>query len=167
MEIWKEISENPMFEVSNLGNIRNGRTKILLKKIISDEFEEVYLPKVNEFYVHRIVAKEFIDNDEGYNIVLHKNGDKTDNRAENLEWSNTSKCMNKYIEEHGHWKKYVCFVCVDNVKLETETIKEMDSILRTVFNIKRFKYWAKKDIPKKYKDRIKFIKIKKEIFTND
>ena len=150
-----------------MGNIRNKRTKILLKKIVSDEFEEVYLPKVNEFYVHRIVAKEFVENEHNYNIVLHKNGNKTDNRAENLEWSNTSKCMNRYIEEHGHWKKYVCFVCVDNVKLETETIKEMDSILRTVFNIKRFKYWAKKDIPKKYRDRIKFIKIKKEIFTDN
>lgn len=42
--------------------------------------------KRKDMYIHRLVAELFIDNQNGYNIVNHKNCNRQDNRVENLEW---------------------------------------------------------------------------------
>jgi len=45
-----------------------------------------WLEKTKQFAIHRLLAQHFIPNPNNYPYVNHKNGIKTDNRLENLEW---------------------------------------------------------------------------------
>lgn len=94
-EIWKDIPEYSGYQISSLGNVRSnkyGDWRWLKPALDGAGYSIVYLrkdKKSTRFHVHRLVAQVFV-NGNGSD-VNHKNGTKTDNRADNLEWCSRSE----------------------------------------------------------------------------
>ena len=90
-ELWKDINNyEGFYQVSNLGRVRNKSLKILKDRIDKDGYIKAMLYRPGQkpvnFFVHRIVATNFIENNNELPQVNHINSNKKDNRAENLEW---------------------------------------------------------------------------------
>jgi hypothetical protein len=90
MTEWRLIEQNPKYEVSADGHVRNRKTGRILKSTYG-RYPMVCLGYETRVLVHRLVAKAFCERQEGANQVNHKNGDRRDNRAANLEWVTASQ----------------------------------------------------------------------------
>lgn len=94
-EIWKDISGyEGYYQISNFGNVKNTKTqKILLGDTNNIGYRRVtlYSPVRKRFFIHRLVALHFCEGASEDLVVNHIDGDKTNNKAENLEWVTRSQ----------------------------------------------------------------------------
>lgn len=80
------------------GKIRKLKASINKKGYISYKLTKNSIGK--SFTGHRLVATAFIENPNKLEQVNHKNGIKTDNRVENLEWCNAKQNKTHAIENN-------------------------------------------------------------------
>lgn len=107
-EIWRDIpGHDGRYRVSSIGNVMSvghiivdsaGRTRVFHDKILSPcygknprhAYANVCLSRPDgtqqRVRVHRLVAEAFIPNPDNLPQVNHKDGNKANNKIENLEW---------------------------------------------------------------------------------
>lgn len=98
--IWKQIEKKDMkVSVSNTGLIKSG-------PLTTDGHLKKEYRRFGGYSVHRLVAEAFLglppDNEKI--VVNHKNGNKEDNRVENLEWISHAE-NNQHASDNGLRKK--------------------------------------------------------------
>lgn len=161
-EIWKPlIGYEDDYEVSDMGRVRSitkvfecfskrgnhkhYRTKygrILKPSIQNSGYEVVWLSKngkVKAMTVHRLIAQTFLTNKFNYYCVNHKNGNKCDNRLENLEWctsgENLKHAYDKLNRVHRKGTKIICIELnksFENIKSASE---ELDINKNAISNV--------------------------------
>lgn len=171
MEIWKTIEKYPDYAISNKGRLK--RIKISSKfcpaakigrilklnsgkhwKYICYPFWNKKTKKSELKHIHKLVLETFIGYKSGF-IGNHKNGNKIDNRLENLEWVTRSEDT-KHAHRIGLIKhkiggtncklkiKDICLIkrllCKRSIKIDY--IAKMFQVnQQTIYNIRNHKSW--------------------------
>lgn len=96
-EVWKAVVDsNGKYEVSSLGQVRNTKTGRILHQFVGkDGYYRTQLGGTigKSVTVHRLVCKAFVPKINGKDFVNHKDGNKQNNRVDNLEWCTRSENM--------------------------------------------------------------------------
>lgn len=85
----KPVEGFPRYIIDNAGNIYMKNGKKMRPHTGKGGYSQIILTNDHEkktFLVHRLVALHFLEKADPSSEVNHKNGNKLDNRAENLEW---------------------------------------------------------------------------------
>lgn len=105
-EKWKTVNEHPNYEVSDLGRVRNKKTRHVLSPAPhSHGYRTIQLGRGNRYYVHHLVLEAFVCQRTKSQEVNHRNGVKSDNRLVNLEYltasDNQLHAVKTGLKKHG------------------------------------------------------------------
>lgn len=108
--VWKQHPIYKNYVVSDCGKVRH----IKSDQPRSIRYDRYGYGRVNIFYnektitrpVHRLIAEAWVENPDKLETVNHKDGDKTNNAVENLEWmsftDNTKHAFKKGMVKTCH-----------------------------------------------------------------
>ena len=123
-EKWQDVlGFEELYQVSSFGNVRTikkGEAEMSQQEN-RNGYMTVHLRDKGverRAMVHRLVAEAFIPNPNGFRDVNHKNGDKSDNRVENLEWTSHADNMTHSFRELGKNVRHIVQLDLDNNFIE-------------------------------------------------
>lgn len=129
---WKDIKGyEGLYQVSDEGEVKALRTGniLSLNRLTHCGYRKASLSrngKAKEHRIHRLVAEHFIPNPDGKETVNHKDGNKLNNRADNLEWASRSEQV--FHSYELNLKARMGGVDNPNAKLNDEQVREIRSI---------------------------------------
>ena len=140
-EIWKEINienEDTLgYYVSNLGRFKN-KKGIIMKDYKPHHSGYIYLRvNIKKYALHRLTALTFTENPENKPFVNHLDGNKLNNKVDNLEWVT---CSENNIHAHksgltkGHKRKIIQYDLGMNEIQKFDTIKESSDKLNICYS---------------------------------
>lgn len=88
--MWKSFDDK--YECSDDGHIRNRKTKKILREYSNrpDGYLRTQFGGKTRT-VHRVIAETFLEKEKEKNFINHKDGNKTNNNIDNLEWCTRSE----------------------------------------------------------------------------
>lgn len=136
--MWKDIPNFEKYAINTMGQIKNNESGFILKPQVNKQngYYQIQLRNMDSrkgFYIHRLVAELFIPNPENLPTVNHKDGNKSNNTVNNLEWCTYSdnlthsyRDLERVPNKIGAKKRKVC--CKN---IQTQQITIYDSIAET------------------------------------
>lgn len=108
-EIWKDIKNfEGKYQISNLGRVKSlnyagtGKAHILKNRYDGHGYPQISLGRNKQMRVHRLVAEAFIYNPQNKPYVNHIDGNKTNNKVENLEWCTPAENTQHLVNVLGY-----------------------------------------------------------------
>lgn len=107
--VWKDVLQyDGVYQISNDGHVRSfaqNKDKPHMLHEIEDRDGYLFVRlrknnKVKQFRVHRLVAETFIPNLEHKPTVNHVDGNKKNNKIDNLEWATYSE-QQKHVQANN------------------------------------------------------------------
>ena len=95
----KDIEGHPGFKACDDGTIIGKRGRPMVGHVDRCGYKEVLFSengKATNYLAHRLIAKTFVPNPDNLDYVNHKDGNKLNNSADNLEW-----CTRSYNTKHS------------------------------------------------------------------
>lgn len=89
---WYEIPGVPRYLANTKGEILSVRNNIVTFGSFTGAYKRIHIQGLGYVYVHKLIALAFYGPPKpGYHYVNHKDGNKLNNTAANLEWVSPSE----------------------------------------------------------------------------